>query len=352
MADLGRVALLNSRHKLSRLLRPIRQEKKPPLRGNPMHVPFARPAFLQERKAVWMFEKEGTGPMASEERDWAHEMGLDRLPRHIINKRVADLLDLSGKKAICTGAGGDGLGQAIANRLAGSGADVALVGRTLSKVEHRAAEIRDRWGVKAYAIEADLSDWDQVQRSVTDSKEALGGLDIMINNPIMMRGGLFENQTKEDIDFTVHGSLTMLMYGAHAALQHMLPQGSGRILNISSAAGRTAQKGLAVYGASKAGVIGFTRNLAHEVIDRGVYVLGVAPGIMINPDLEEHILRPKDAREEVARSAVFESIDKFVQVRRVSLPEEVANMVAYLASEAADYMCGQTIDVSGGMYMN
>lgn len=290
--------------------------------------------------------------MASDERDWASEMGLDRLPRHIVGKRVADLLDLSGRKAICTGAGGDGLGQAIANRLAGSGADVALVGRTLSKVERRAAEIRERWGVKAYAVEADLSDWDEVRRSVAERRELLGGLDIMVNNPIMMTGGLFENHTKEDIDFTVHGSLTMLMYGAHAALQHMLEQGSGKIINIASAAGRTAQKGLVVYGASKAGVIGFTRNLAHEVAARGVYVLGVAPGIMINPDLEENILRPKGPREEVARSSVFESLDNFVQLRRVSLPEEVANMVAYLASEAADYMCGQTIDVSGGMYMN
>lgn len=286
------------------------------------------------------------------ERDWERDMGLDRLPRHIIDKRVADLLDLRGKKAICTGAGGGGLGQAIANRLAGSGADVALVGRTLSEVERRAAEIRERWGVKAYPIQADLSDWDQVHRSVAESREVLGGLDIMINNPIMMVGGPFERHSKADIDLTVHGSLTMLMYGAHAALQYMLEQGSGKIINISSAAARTAQNYLAVYGASKAGVIGFTRNLAHEVASRGVSVLGVAPGIMINPDLEESILRPKGEHEAVARSSVFESLDKLVELRRVSLPEEVANMVAYLASEAASYMCGQTIDVSGGMYMN
>lgn len=290
--------------------------------------------------------------MASDERDWAREMGLDRLPRHIIDKRVTDLMDLRGKKAICTGAGGDGLGQAIANRLAGLGADVALVGRTLSKVEQRAAEIRDRWGVKAYAIEADLSDWDQVHRSVDESKEAMGGLDIMVNNPVMVIGGAFEKHSKQDIDFTVHGSFTMLMYGAHAALQHMLPQGSGKIINIASAAGRTAQKGLVVYGASKAGVIGFTRNLAHEVALRGVSVMGVAPGIMIKPDLEQNILNPRNEGEKVARSSVFEALDDLVQLRRVSLPEEVANMVAYLATEAADYMCGQTIDVSGGMYMN
>ncbi len=290
--------------------------------------------------------------MASDERDWAHDMGLDRLPHHIIDKRVTDLMNLTGKKAICTGAGGDGLGHAIANRLAGLGADVALVGRTMASLERRAGEIGERWGVKAYPIQADLSDWDQVQRAVAESSEAMGGLDIMINNPILMRAGMFENQTKEDIDVTLHGSLGMLMYGAHAALQHMLPQGSGRIINISSAAGRTAQKGLAVYGACKAGVIGFTRNLAHEVIDRGVYVMCVAPGIMINEGLEKIIRNPTSPEEEAGRGAMFESIDKFVQVGRGSLPEEVANMVAFLATEAADYMVGQTIDVSGGMYMN
>lgn len=287
------------------------------------------------------------------ERDWADYLGLDRLPRHTVNMRLGDLISLKGKKAICTGAGGDGLGHAIANRLAGSGADIALVGRTMATLEQRAGEIRERWGVNTYPVQADLSDWDQVVRAVAESREKMGGLDIMINNPILMRGGMFENQTKEDIDVTVHGSFTMLMYGAHAALQHMLPQGSGRIINIASAAARTAQKGISVYGAAKAGVIGFTRNLAHEVIDRGVYVMCVAPGIMINASLEESILRPATPEAAIAaRGAISESLDKFVQVGRVSLPDEVANMVAYLASEAADYMVGQTIDVSGGMYMN
>lgn len=290
--------------------------------------------------------------MASEERDWAKALGLDRLPRHIVGKRVADLLDLSGKKAICTGAGGDGLGQAIANRFAGSGADVALVGRTFSKVEKRAAEIQEQWGVKAIPIQADLSQWSQVHRAVAESAEALGGLDIMVNNPVMVRGGPFEKHTQEQIDYTVLGSLNMLMYGVHAALDHMLPQGSGKIINISSAAGRVPQRFLAVYGACKAGVIAFNRNLAHEFAPRGINVLGVAPGVMIKPDLEERILNAQSASDRVARSSVLESVDNTIELGRVSLPEEAANMVAFLASEAADYMCGQTIDVSGGMYMN
>lgn len=290
--------------------------------------------------------------MDPEERDWAEVMGLDRLPRHIVEKRVTDLMDLGGKKAIVTGAGGDGLGQAIANRLGGCGADVALVGRTLEKVERRAEEVARRWGVRAVPVRADMSDWDQVHRAVAECREALGGLDIMINNPVMVHAGPFEGFTKEQIDHTVLGSLTMMMYGAHAALEHLLPQGSGKIINIGAVGGRIQQRGLVVYNSCKAGVVGFTRNLAHEMAPRGVNVLGVAPGIMIKPDLQRRVLDPRSDQDRAALGAVAEAITTQVQLGRVCLPEEVANMVAYLASEAAGYMCGQTIDVAGGQWMN
>jgi len=220
-------------------------------------------------------------------------LNLDRLPRHIIDKRVTELMDLSGRKAFVTGAGGDGLGQAIANRLAGLGADVALIGRTFEKVERRAKEIEQRWGVNAFPVKADMSDWDQVHEAVRVAHGELGGLDIMVNNPVMVVGGPFENHSKEDIDHTVLGSLTMMMYGAHAALEFLLPQGSGKIINIGSVGGRIQQRGLVVYNSCKSGVIGFTRNLAHEVAPRGVNVLGVAPGIMIKPEMMEYLLNPQ-----------------------------------------------------------
>lgn len=286
-----------------------------------------------------------------EEQDWAEVLGFDRLPEHIIGKRVTELMDLSGKKAFVTGAGGDGLGQAIANRLAGLGADIALIGRTLEKVERRGREVEERWGVKTVAIRADMSDWDQVHDAVAEAHSALGGLDIMVNNPVMVAGGLFENQTKEQIDFTVLGSLTMMMYGAHAALQFLLPQGSGKIINIGSVGGRIQQRGLVVYNSCKAGVIGFTRNLAHEVALRGVNVLGVAPGIMLNPNLKQYVLNPQNDQDLAGRAAIIEAITQQVQLGRASLPEEAANMVAFLATEAADYLCGQTIDVAGGQWM-
>ncbi|MFC8519660.1 SDR family NAD(P)-dependent oxidoreductase [Streptomyces sp. NPDC057257] len=290
--------------------------------------------------------------MDATEQDWNRLMGFDRLPTHIVDKRVTELMDLSGKKAIVTGAGGDGLGQAMAHRLAGLGADVALVGRTLEKVERRADEVERRWGVKTAAIRADLSDWDQVHQAVRESRDALGGLDIMINNPVMAVAGPFEKHTKEEIDQTVLGSLTMLMYGAHAALAYLLPQGAGRIINIGAVGGRIQHRGLVVYNSCKAGVIGFTRNLAHEMAPQGVNVLGVAPGIMIKPDMRRMILDPQSDRERAARATILESITNQVQLGRCCLPEEVANMVAFLASEAADYLCGQTIDVAGGQWMN
>ena len=278
-------------------------------------------------------------------------LNLDKLPTHIIDKRVSELLDLTGKKAFVTGAGGDGLGHAIANRLAGSGADIALVGRTLEPLERRAKEIAARWDVNTVPVQADMSDWDQIHRAVGEAHEALGGLDIMINNPVMVAAGPFEKQTKEQLDLTVLGSLTMMMYGAHAALEYLLPQGSGTIINIGSVGGRVQQRGLVAYNACKSGVIGFTRNLAHEVVSRGVNVFCVAPGIMIKEEMRQFLFDPQNDQHRAGRDAILESITYQVQLGRASLPEEAANMVAYLASEAASYMCGQTIDVAGGQWM-
>jgi 3-oxoacyl-[acyl-carrier protein] reductase len=278
-------------------------------------------------------------------------LNLDLLPTHIIDKRVTELMDLTGKKAFVTGAGGDGLGHAIANRLAGLGADIALVGRTLEPLERRAKEIAQRWGVNTVPVQADMSDWDQIHRAVGQAHELLGGLDIMINNPVMVAAGPFEKQTKDQIDLTVLGSLTMMMYGSHAALEYLLPQGSGTIISIGSVGGRIQQRGLVAYNACKAGVIGFTRNLAHEVAPRGVNVFCVAPGIMIKDDLRQYLLDPQDDQQRAGRAAILEAITTQVQLGRASLPEEAANMVAFLASEAASYMCGQTIDVAGGQWM-
>lgn len=284
-------------------------------------------------------------------RDFLKEIGVDRMPNWIVEKRLPELLDLRSKKAVVTGAGSSGLGQASANRLAGLGADVVLVDLNLTGAEQNAEVVRKRWGAKAFAIQGDCMNWDDVQRFMREAHDKLGGIDILVNNPVTVSAGLFEEHTKEQIDLTVTGTLLIPMYCSRAVLDYMIPQRSGRIINIASVGGRIAHRKLTVYNSCKSGVIGFTRNLAHEVAHYGIYVLGVAPGIMFNERQREMFLNATEEYARLGREAILEGFS-YVQLGRVSMPEEVANMVAYLASDAASYMIGQTIDVAGGQHMD
>lgn len=193
-------------------------------------------------------------------RDLIKEVGFDRVPTEIIEKRVVDLLSLKGKKAVVTGAGGPGLGQACANRLAGCGADVALVDLDLAGAERNAETVAERWGTtKAFAIRGNASDWDDVHRFLRECHEKLGGIDILVNN-VGGSGGprTFESQTREQIDSTIARTLISTVYCSHAILEYMIPQRSGHIINVSSAAGFGPCPHVAVYGACKAGVINLT----------------------------------------------------------------------------------------------
>ncbi len=282
-----------------------------------------------------------------------NELGYDQLPRHIVDKRVTDLMDLTGKKAIVTGAGSSGLGQAIAHRLAGLGADLVLIDLNYDGAQQNAKAVMEKWGTKAFAIQGNCMDWEDVERYTRESHELLGGIDILVNNPVTVISHLFEHQTKEEIEKTVAGTLLIPMFGARIALDYMIPQRSGHIINIASVGGRMANRKLTVYNASKSGVIGFTRNLAHEVSHYGIKVLGVAPGIMFNERQKAMFLNANDDNDQAlaGREAILEGF-KHVELGRMSIPEEVANMVAYLCTEAASYMVGQTIDVAGGQHMD
>ncbi len=283
--------------------------------------------------------------------EFLKEIGVDRVPNWIIDKRVTELMDLKGKKAIVSGAGGDGLGRAVANRLAGLGADVVLIDKNIAGAEQNAEAVRKRWGTKAIPLKADLMVWDEVVRVMREAHDALGGIDILVNNPVTVAGGLFEKMTKEQIDLTVVGTLQICLYSSRVILDYMIPQRSGRIINISSVGGRIAHRGISVYNACKSAVNGFTRNLAHEVAHYGIYVMGVAPGIMFNERQRQFFLNATEEQAKVGREAIMEGFS-YQQLGRVSIPEEVANMVAYLATDAASYMIGQTIDVAGGQSMD
>ncbi len=283
--------------------------------------------------------------------EFLKQIGVDRTPNWIIDKRVTELMNLKGKKAIVGGAGGDGLGRAVANRLAGLGADVALIDKNFAGAQQNAQAVQKQWGTKAIPLKADLMIWDEVVKVIREAHDALGGIDILINNPVTVAGGLFEKMTKEQIDLTVQGTLQICMYSTRVILDYMIPQHSGRIINISSVGARIAHRGITVYNACKSAVNGFTRNLAHEVAHHGIYVMGVAPGIMINERQKQFFLNATEEQAKIGQAAIMEGFS-YQQLGRVSIPEEVANMVAYLATDAASYMIGQTIDVAGGQSMD
>ncbi|MDR0591878.1 MAG: SDR family oxidoreductase [Bifidobacteriaceae bacterium] len=216
------------------------------------------------------------------------ELGWARAPVDIVEKPVAELMDLTGRKAVVTGAGGYGLGQACANRLASLGADVALIGHSsLERTEANAEVVRQRWGGKAIALVGELTDYEDTERVFKECDERLGGIDILINNSVAVSVGDFAKMTKSAIDFCIAGSFTMLVYSSRVVLDYMLPKHSGRIINISSIGGRMYHPGIALYNACKAGVIGLTRTMGAELIEQGIRVNGVCPGVMLHDKLRE-----------------------------------------------------------------
>jgi 3-oxoacyl-[acyl-carrier protein] reductase len=281
--------------------------------------------------------------------DWWDE---ERIPLDSIGKRVTELLDLRGKRAVVTGGAGINLGQACVNRLAGLGADVAVVDLSAEQVRERgfsrhpdapdaekiASEAAAKWGTKVVAIHGDVMNWDGVQSVMSQANEALGGIDILVNNAADVVVGPFENFTAADLDRSARGTLVGPMYCTRAALDYMLPQGYGRIINVGSEAAGTAIPGLTVYGALKAGLTQFTRFLGKELGPKGIHVTGVNAGSMWGPG------RPltKDLP-----ATLYPRLRTGIQ--RYELPEEVANMVAFLASDAASAMTGVMIDMGGGM---
>ncbi|WP_236792281.1 SDR family NAD(P)-dependent oxidoreductase [Amycolatopsis sp. GM8] len=275
-----------------------------------------------------------------------------RIPLASIDKRVTELLDLTGKRAVITGGAGINLGQACVNRLAGLGADVAVVdlspevaassGHQRHAAPPDATQIAkaaaEKWGAKVVPIHGDVTDWDGVNRAMAEAADQLGGIDILVNNAADTAVGDFAGFTREDIDRTAKGTLLGPIYCSRVALDYMLPQGDGRIINIGSEAGMSAMPLLTLYGTMKGGLATFTRFLGKEVARHGVRVLGVNAGSMWGPgrpltDDVPQTLYPR------ARTGI----------QRYELPEEVANMVAFLASDASSAMAGVMIDMGGGM---
>ena len=243
---------------------------------------------------------------------------------------------LVDKVAIVTGAS-RGIGKEIAIALAKEGAKVAInYARSSAAADEVVAAIQAA-GSEAIAVQADVSQNDQVESLIKTVKDKWGQIDVLVNNAGITRDTLLLRMKPEDWDAVINLNLTGVFYCTRAVSKLMLKQRSGRIINIASVAGQMGNPGQANYSAAKAGVIGFTKTVAKELAPRGVTVNAVAPGFIAT---------------EMTQDLDAEGILQFIPLNRYGKPEEVAGMVRFLASDpAAAYITGQTFNVDGGMVM-
>ncbi len=244
------------------------------------------------------------------------------------------MLDLTGKKALVTGATG-GLGGAIARRLHAQGATVALSGTRAEALEALAAEL----GERAVVTPCNLADKESVEALVPAAEEKLGGLDILVNNAGVTKDNLFLRLKDEDWDSVIAINLTAAFRLSRAAVKSMMRRRYGRIISIGSVVGTTGNPGQGNYAASKAGLIGMSKALAAEVASRNITVNVVAPGFIESPMTQ--------ALNEKQREGILAD----VPMGRLGSGDDVAAAVAYLASAEAGYITGQTLHINGGMTM-
>jgi 2-hydroxycyclohexanecarboxyl-CoA dehydrogenase len=242
---------------------------------------------------------------------------------------------LEGRKALVTG-GASGIGAAIARRLAAEGAEVTIGDLNLEGAAEVAGE------VSGLAIELDVTDLASAQAAV-DSAGA--PIDILINNAGTDEFGFFAQTTPEMWEKVIAVNLNGVLNCTFAALPGMQEAGYGRMVNIASEAGRVGSKGSAVYSAAKGGVIAFTKVMAREGARFGITANAIAPGPIETPLL----MRAKEFGE--VGEKIIETMKAGTQLRRLGQPEEVAAAVAFLASDDASYVTGETLGVSGGLGM-
>ncbi|MGA7220141.1 MAG: 3-oxoacyl-[acyl-carrier-protein] reductase [Candidatus Sulfotelmatobacter sp.] len=246
-------------------------------------------------------------------------------------------MSLSGRVAFVTGAS-QGIGRACALKLATDGATVAAAARNQEKLNELVKEIAGAGG-KAVACVVDVSNEEQVKAGIKGVIAEFGKIDILVNNAGITRDQLVMRMKRADWDAVLQTNLTSAYLCIQQVSISMLKQQRGRIINIASIFGQIGQAGQANYSASKAGLIGLTMAIARELASRNITCNAVAPGFI------------ETAMTDVLGAKFKEDAAKQIPLGRVGLPVDVANAVAFLASDEASYITGHVLNVNGGMLM-
>ena len=244
------------------------------------------------------------------------------------------MFDLTGKTALVTGASG-GIGQSIAAALHGAGAVVALSGTR----EERLREVAESLGDRVHITPGNLSAAEGANAVAKAAEEAMGQVDILVNNAGMTRDNLAMRLKDEDFADVLEVNLVSAFRLSRAVMRGMMKRRWGRIIGITSVVGFTGNPGQANYAASKAGMVGMSKSLAAEVASRGITVNCIAPGFIASP--------MTDALNEDQKARILSTIP----AGALGQPEDIGAGVAFLASDEAHYMTGQTLHINGGMAM-
>lgn len=240
------------------------------------------------------------------------------------------------KVAIITGAS-RGIGAQIAYDLAASGYDVVINYQSSKAKAQEVQKQCERFGVKALIYQADVGDWESVQAMFTEVMTAFGRIDLLVNNSGITRDQLVLRMTPEDFDKVIDVNLKGTFYCTKAVSKYMFKQRSGVIINLASVVGLSGNIGQANYAASKAGIIGLTKTVAKELAGRNIRVNAIAPGF-----IETEMTAVLD---EKTKAQIIENIP----LRTFGQASDVSQLVVFLASDKAQYITGQTIQVDGGM---
>lgn len=254
-----------------------------------------------------------------------------------------DLVDMMGKVALVTG-GARGIGRGIVAGLAGAGANVAIADLRADLAEQTASEVARETGARVVSFKTDVTELAEVRETTGRVLQTFGQIDVLINNAGWDELKPFLQTTPEFWDKIITINYKSVLNACYAVLPHMVARKTGAVVSISSDAGRVGSLGEAVYAGTKAGIIAFSRTLAREHARDNLRLNVVCPGPTQTPLVEEM------QRQEFG-GRVLGRMEQYVPLRRLGRPEDIAPMVVFLASDAAGFITGQVISVSGGLTM-